>query len=92
MPLILLIIAFAFPRTVILLLWVFSTWWNTVAIDAILGILAFVFMPYTLLWYSVVMNWYGGVWGLWQALFLVLAILLDLSPLFAWRQYYYVEE
>lgn len=87
MPLILLLISFAFPRTVIILLLAFSTWWNTIAIDWLLGILAFLFMPYTLLWYSVVMNWYGGVWGIWQILFLVLAILLDLSP-FSWRGWY----
>lgn len=87
MPLLLLIGGLAFPRVVAVLLWVFSTWWNTVAIDWIIGLLAFIFMPFTLLWYSVVMNWYGGVWGMWQVLFLVIAVLFDLGSLFSWRWY-----
>jgi hypothetical protein len=36
-------------------------------------------MPYTLLWYSAVIQWYGGVWGNFQLIILVVAVLADLS-------------
>jgi len=86
--LIVLLIALSFPRIAIFLLWFLSNWFTTSAVDPISGILAFVFMPYTLLWYSAVMNWYGGVWGFWQVLFLIVTILIDISSLLGSLRYY----
>ena len=36
-------------------------------------------MPYTMLWYSAVMNWYGGEWDILQVAILVVAIVSDVS-------------
>jgi hypothetical protein len=86
--LLLLITGLSFPRVAIFLLWFFSSWFITARVDSITGILAFLFMPFTLLWYTAVINWYGGVWGLWQLIFLVIAILFDVSSLFGSVRYY----
>ncbi len=88
MPILLLLIGLAFPRVVIFLLWIFTTW--TSAVDWIIGALGFLLMPYTLLWYLVVLNVYGGVFGLWQLLILILAIAVDFYGHFSsWRSYSY---
>jgi len=43
-------------------------------------ILGFFFAPTTLLWYSVVEQFFDGTWGLFQIMVLVLAIMTDASP------------
>jgi len=42
--------------------------------------LGFVFLPTSLLWYTVVLQWFGGVWSLWTVVGLVIALLIDVSP------------
>jgi len=78
MPLLLLLFALFVPRVVIVLLWLFSTWF-TGSIHWVLGVLGFVFLPYTLLWYTAVQHWYGGEWGVLQLVILVIAVLADLG-------------
>ncbi len=90
MPLIALLVALAFPRLIIFLLWLLTGWFAS--IDLIVGVLGFFFMPYTLLWVSVVLNWYGGVWGMLQMIFLVVAVAVDFSHLFAGWRFTTVEE
>ena len=80
MPCLLVILALALPRLTIALLWFLSTWFQGVFQGLLWPILGFLFAPVTLLWYSAVHNWYGGVWGTWQIVGLVVAILIDLSP------------
>lgn len=75
---ILLLIGLFIPRVIIAVLWLFSSWFSVVE-SMILGILGFLFMPYTLLWYSVVMHWNGGEWGGLQIIVLIFAILADLG-------------
>ncbi len=73
------LLALFVPRILSAYLW-YSTLWFTGVFDTKLWpILGFIFMPYTMLWYSAVVNWYGGVWGLWQIVILVVAILADIS-------------
>lgn len=79
MPLLLLIFALFLPRVVIVLLWLLSSWFSVVP-NAIIGIAGFLFLPYTLLWYSAVEHWFGGTWGPLQIVVLVIAVLADLSP------------
>ena len=64
------------PRILILCLWVFSGWFNGVFKTWWWPVLGFLFMPHTMLWYSAVMNWYGGRWEFLQIFILVLSILL----------------
>lgn len=78
MPL-LLIIGLFIPRVVIAILYFFSRWFSGVFSTILWPILGFIFMPYTMLWYSVVMNAYGGVWGVLQTVVLVIAIIFDLN-------------
>ncbi|MGH7541877.1 MAG: hypothetical protein ACRELC_12840 [Gemmatimonadota bacterium] len=80
MPCLLAVLAFFAPRLVIALLWFFTTWFSGIFDTALWPILGFLFLPTTLLWYTAVHNWYGGVWGALQIGVLVLALLIDLSP------------
>ena len=80
MPCLLVTIALAFPRLVILLIWFFSTWFAGVFITAVWPVLGFCFLPTTLLWYVGVQKWYGGQWTVWPIAGLVIALILDGVP------------
>jgi hypothetical protein len=80
MPCFLVLLAFATPRLVVALLWLFSHWFEGLFSSALWPILGFVFLPTTLLWYTAVLHWFGGQWTLGPIVGLVLAILIDLSP------------
>lgn len=86
MPLLLLIVALFVPRVVIVLLWIFSDWFSGVFDTFIIPVLGFIFLPYTLLWYTAVQQMFGGEWGLWQILILAIALVFDLAP--AGRKYH----
>ncbi len=80
MPLLLLLLGLFIPRVVIVLLWLFTSWFTGVFDSFIIPVLGFIFLPYTLLWYSVVENTANGEWGLWQIVFLVIALAMDIFP------------
>lgn len=80
MPCLLALLALVTPRVVIVLLWFLTTWFVGVFDSIIWPILGFIFFPTTLLWYSAVMNWYGGQWGTIQIIVAVIAVVIDLSP------------
>lgn len=73
------ILALAIPRVLAAILWLTTTWFVGVFPAPIWGILGFLFMPTTMLWYSAVQHWWGGVWSTWPVAGMVLAVLLDLS-------------
>lgn len=79
MPLLLGLVALFTPRLVIFLLWLASSWFTGVFETRLWPLLGFLFMPLTLLWYSVVMNWFAGQWGWAQLIVLVIAIVADLG-------------
>ncbi|MEX2341052.1 MAG: hypothetical protein WD605_01905 [Candidatus Paceibacterota bacterium] len=78
MPL-LIILGIFLPRLVSVYLYFFTGWFMGVFETQMWPILGFIFMPYTMLWYSAVVNWYGGEWDLWQIVVLGVAIISDLS-------------
>lgn len=80
MPCLLAIVALAIPRVVIVLLWFFTTWFDGIFETMLWPVLGFIFLPTTLLWYSAVENWFGGVWTLIPIIGIVVALLIDLSP------------
>ena len=80
MPCLLAVIALAAPRLVIVLLYFFSTWFQGVFANPALAVLGAIFLPTSLLWYSAVHHWFGGVWSLWPIVGMVIALLIDLSP------------
>jgi len=70
-----------FPRLFVLFLKVLTDWFRPVFVGWLWIILGIVFAPITLLWYSVVINWFYGQWGTWQIVVLVFAIIVDLFSL-----------
>jgi hypothetical protein len=74
------LIALIAPRLVIVVLWFFTTWFAGMFPSILWPILGLVFLPTTLLWYSVVLRWFNGQWTLWPIVGLVLALLIDISP------------
>jgi hypothetical protein len=82
MPCFLAILAMFFPRLVIALLAIFSDYigrgLSSTGYPVILGILGFLFMPFTLLAYVLAINRAGSVSGLYLIV-LIIAVLLDLG-------------
>ena len=68
------------PRLTIVVLWFFTTWFNGLFSSLLWPILGFIFLPTSLLWYTVVLNWFGGVWSTVPIIGMVIALLLDISP------------
>jgi hypothetical protein len=80
MPCLLTLLALLTPRLVIAVLWFFTTWFQGVFNSLLWPVLGFIFLPTTLLWYTAVQHWFGGVWSLWPVAGIVLALIIDLSP------------
>ncbi len=80
MPCLLALFALIAPRLVIVLLWFFTTWFRGMFDTILWPILGFLFLPTTLLWYSVVQHWFGGAWTLWPIVGLIVALSIDISP------------
>lgn len=80
MPCLFALIALLAPRVVVVLLWLFTSWFQGIFSTALWPVLGFFFLPTTLLWYTAVHNWYGGTWGPVQIIILVIAVMIDLSP------------
>jgi hypothetical protein len=80
MPCLGVLIALMAPRFLIVLLWIFTSWFKGIFSTALWPVLGFIFLPTTLLWYTAVQNWWNGHFGFWQIVGLVIALLIDLSP------------
>ena len=80
------LLAFVFPRVVVVLLWFFSHWFEGIFTTVLWPILGFIFLPTTLLWYTAVQHWYGGHWTFVPILGIVVALLIDVSPAKARRK------
>lgn len=78
MPILLLFFGLILPRITAVLLLIFTDWFSSFS-NIVIPILGIIFLPYSVLWYSIVLNWFGGVWGIWQLVFMVIAVLLDIS-------------
>jgi hypothetical protein len=74
------LLALIAPRLVVFLLWFFTVWFSGMFSRPLWPILGFVFLPTTLLWYSVVYRWFGGQWTLWPIVGLIIALAIDVSP------------
>jgi hypothetical protein len=81
MPCLVLLIAIAAPRLAIVLLWLFSHWFNGLFPNGLYPVLGFLFLPTTLLWYTAVQHWWAGQWTLWPIVGIVLALMIDVSPM-----------
>ncbi len=65
------------PRTLIIFLYVFSEWFTGVLNEWYWLLFGFLFFPCTMLWYSAVMNWHGGVWDATRTSVLAAAFIID---------------
>ena len=79
MPCIFVVIALLFPRILILILYFATDWFEGVFDTVLWPVLGFFFMPLTTLWYSVVVNHYGGQWTALTIIVMVIAVLLDMG-------------
>ncbi len=80
MPCLIAVLALLVPRVVIAVLWFLTDWFTGMFDSILLPLIGFIFLPTSLLWYSVVQNFYGGVWDTLQIVVMVIAVLIDLSP------------
>lgn len=80
MPLLLALLALLAPRISILVVWISSTWFDGLFTSSLWPVLGFIFLPTSLLWYTVVLHWFGGVWSLWTVVGLAIAFIIDVSP------------
>lgn len=80
MPCLMTILALFAPRLVVVLLWLFTTWFNGLFSSILWPILGLIFLPTTLLWFTVVLHWFGGQWDILPIVGLVVALMIDVSP------------
>jgi hypothetical protein len=87
MPCFLVALALLTPRLAVALLWFLSPWFEGLFSSQLWPIIGFIFLPTTLLWYSAVHHWFGGAWTLWPVVGLVVALVIDLSPIRGHRRF-----
>ncbi|MEX0885037.1 MAG: hypothetical protein WD009_01240 [Phycisphaeraceae bacterium] len=80
MPCLLSLIAVFFPRVVIVLVFLFSSFLGDAYDTVLWPVLGFFFMPFTTLGYAVAVNYGGGLAGGWIIL-VVITVLMDLGQL-----------
>jgi len=80
MPCLVALIALITPRLLLLYLWFLTHWFEGLFDGLLWPLVGFFFAPTSLLWYSVVMNYWNGNWGTLQIVGMVIAVLIDLSP------------
>jgi hypothetical protein len=87
MPCLLAILAVAFPRVAIVLLWLFTNFFSVLHSNILVPLLGFIFLPLTLIVYTYVLRAYGGTLGITQLVFIFVAVILDLGLVGggAWR-------
>ena len=79
MPCLLALLAVAFPRIAIVLLWLFSNFFTGVYHGIIIPVLGFLFLPLTLIVYTYLQKTQGGALTTSSLIFLLIAVILDLG-------------
>ena len=78
MPL-LLILGLFFPRLIIVVLWLFTNWFSGALNNTLYLLLGLIFLPFSTLWYSVVINYFGGNWDAISIIGMVIAVAVDIG-------------
>lgn len=81
MPCLLALLAVAFPRVAIVLLWLFTNFFTGVYNNIVIPVLGFIFLPLTLIVYTYLQKTHPGAMGTQQLIFLFIAVILDLGLL-----------
>ena len=79
MPCLLALLAVAFPRVAIVLLWLFSNFFSGVYHGIIIPVIGFLFLPLTLIVYTYLAKTSGGHLTTTQFVFIFIAVVLDLG-------------
>jgi hypothetical protein len=79
MPCLVVALGLIAPRVTIVVLWFFTNWFAGVFQTALWPVLGFLLMPVTLLWYSVVVNFFGGEWTIVPIIGMIIAVLVDIG-------------
>ena len=79
MPCLFALLAVAFPRIAIVLLWFFTSFFHGVYRDLIIPVLGFIFLPLTLIVYTYLRNIHAAVNSTQSLVFLFIAVVLDLG-------------
>ncbi|MFO8233362.1 MAG: hypothetical protein R6U20_11930 [Longimonas sp.] len=80
MPCLFAALALVVPRGAIIALYLLTDWFVGVFPAIWWPIVGFLFAPTFTLWYSAVVHWYDGTWGLLQIVVGIIALIIDLSP------------
>ena len=81
MPCLIALLAVAFPRVAIVLLWLFTNFFTGVYTNVLIPILGFLFLPLTLIVYTYLQKVHPGVLGTQGLIFIFIAVILDLGLL-----------
>jgi hypothetical protein len=79
MPCLFALLAVAFPRIAIVLLWLFTSFFSGVYQGIIIPVLGFLFLPLTLIVYTYLQKTWGGALTMQALVFLFIAVVLDLG-------------
>ena len=79
MPCLLALLAVAFPRVAIVLLWLFTSFFSGVYNNVIIPVLGFLFLPLTLIVYTYLQKTHPGPLNTQQLIFIFIAVILDLG-------------
>lgn len=79
MPCLLALLAVAFPRVAIVLLWLFSNFFTGVYHGIIIPVIGFLFLPLTLIVYTYLAKTSGGHLTTTQFVFIFIAVVVDLG-------------
>lgn len=78
MPCLLALLAIAFPRVAIILLWLFTNFFTGVYHTIVIPVLGFIFLPLTLIVYTYFQNAHAPL-GITQLVILFIAVIVDLG-------------
>ena len=81
MPCLLALLAVAFPRVAIILLWLFTNFFAGVYHNIIIPVLGFLFLPLTLIVYTYLLNAHLSPSSTQGLIFLFIAVIVDLGLL-----------
>lgn len=81
MPCLLALLAVAFPRVAIVLLWLFTNFFTGIYTNLIIPILGFIFLPLTLIVYTYLQRLHPGALGTQGLIFVFIAVIIDLGLL-----------
>ena len=79
MPCLLALLAVAFPRVAIVLLWLFSNFFAGVYQSIVIPVIGFLFLPLTLIVYTYLAKTSGGHLTTTQFVFIFIAVVVDLG-------------